>query len=99
MTGLAQTDELRLVDGIAIAGECGLYIDVALGDAVHEGDWIATDAGSRYLVMRSRKVRRRKHAQNTRYQLRVGRLQHGQPVPDDVTCWRLTWYRRPRHAR
>lgn len=80
--------------GDAVLSECGLFMDVALDEAVREGDWIATDAGSRYLVLSARRVQRRKHAQSVRYQMRVGRLTRHRPIPDGVHCWTLNWYPR-----
>lgn len=82
--------------GVAVLGECGLFMDVAPNDAVREGDWIATDAGSRYLVLSARRVNRRKHSQSVRYQMRVGRLARNRGIPDGVHCWTLRWYPRGR---
>jgi hypothetical protein len=45
----------------------GLHLDVAMGEAVAPGDWIATDAGARYLVVGSRHVRGRIHDQRNRW--------------------------------
>lgn len=86
----------RAVDGVTVLSECGLFLDVPLGEAVAPGDWIATAAGARYLVLTARRVVTRRHAQCERYTLRVGRLQRGRPVPDDVVCWQLRWYPRRR---
>ena len=55
--------------------ECGLFIDIPPGEAVAVGDWIATDAGSRYLVTDAKHVHRTKtHAQRNRFRLRCARL-------------------------
>lgn len=76
----------------------GLYID--LGDpraAVAEGDWIASEAGARYLVMSARHVASRQHQQRNRWRMRCVRLDRGCDVPADVMCWWISWYpRRPR---
>jgi hypothetical protein len=83
-------------DGLLILGECGLYMDLAPDAAVAPGDWIATEAGSRYVVMTARRVNRRKHAQQARWQMRVGKLARGLEPPGDVVVWWLHWYRRGR---
>jgi hypothetical protein len=62
-------------DPIEVGGHCGLHIDLQLEAAAPmRGDWVATDAGSRYLVDDVHLVRSRRHAQVKRYQLRVLRL-------------------------
>lgn len=78
-----------------VLGQCGLYIDMQ-PDAPCPivGDWIATDAGSRYLVTSMRLVNRRRNAQQKRYQLRCGRLPKHEPIPADVHVIWLNWYRR-----
>lgn len=83
---------------VSLGGSCGLYIDIGYGgEAPMPGDWIATEAGSRYLVTSSRLVRRRSvHAQQQRYQLRCDRLPKDEPIPDDVVVIWLSWYRRGR---
>lgn len=81
---------------VEIHSECGLYIDLPLGDAVKPGDWIATPAGSRYLVLTARRVKSRRHAQQSRYQMRVGRLAKHTEPPEDVRVIWLHWYRRGR---
>lgn len=78
--------------------ECGLYIDVALEDAVAPGDWVATEAGARYLVLSSRLVRSRLHAQRNRFQLRCARLERDVEPPDDVVTWWMRWYSRDRRG-
>lgn len=85
---------------LRLHGECSLYID--LGDpfaAVAPGDWLATPAGSRYLVLTSRHVVSRGHAQRNRWRMRVARLDRDLPTPADVTCWTLQWYPRRGRAR
>lgn len=47
-----------------------------------------------YVVLTSRLVRSRRHAQQHRWQMRVGRLDPHIDVPDDVEAWELRWYRR-----
>lgn len=77
--------------------EVGLFID--LGDpfaAVAVGDWLATDAGARYLVVASHHVTSRGHAQRNRWRMRAVRLQRGCDVPTDVICWWVYWYDRNR---
>jgi hypothetical protein len=92
----------HLVDGneqvIEVGGHCGLFIDVAPdATAPAPGDWIATQAGSRYLVDQVRVVRRRRHAQQKRYQMTVLRLpKHTEPPADVHVIW-LSWY--PRGAQ
>lgn len=76
---------------------CGLYIDLAPDEpAPRDGDWIATEAGARYLVTSARLVRSRRHAQRKRWNMRVVRLAYGADVPDDVRCIWLRWYSRGR---
>lgn len=79
-------------------GSCSLYIDMQPDDpAPIPGDWITTEAGSRYLVTASRRVeRRRRHAQNVRWALRCDRLPRGIDVPPDVRAIGLRWYSRGR---
>lgn len=79
---------------------CSLFMD--LGDpfaAVAPGDWVATSAGSRYLVVGSRRVRSRIHQQRNRWQLTCSRLERGSAPPPDVVCWELRWYPRRRRQR
>ncbi|MDI6911504.1 hypothetical protein [Nocardioides sp.] len=85
-------------DVVEVGGGCGLFIDLPAEDqAPAVGDWIATEAGSRYLVDQVRVVRRRKPAATTvRYQLRNLRLPKHTPPPDDVRVIWLTWYPRGR---
>lgn len=97
MRGLApdeQPDDAGRPAGPVIRSECSLFIDVPLGSVVAPGDWITTPAGSRYVVLTSRLVRSRRHAQQHRWQMRVGRLDPHIDVPDDVEAWELRWYRR-----
>ena len=99
-----QPDEQHVVDGddqvLEVGGHCGLYIDLQPDDqAPIRGDWVATDAGSRYLVDTVRLVRSRRHSQVKRYQMRVGRLpKHTQPPADVRVIW-LSWYPRARSNR
>lgn len=83
---------------IEVGGRCGLYVDLQLEDsAPMPGDWVATEAGSRYLVDDVHLVRSRRHAQIKRYQLKVGRLpKHLEPPADVHVIW-LAWY--PRGSR
>lgn len=83
---------------LRLGAECGLFIDVQPDRAVAAGDWIATKAGSRYLVLRAQPSRARRHAQQTRYQLRVARLPKHTEPPADVRTWWMTWYPRARKA-
>lgn len=81
-----------------VGGHCGLYIDMPLdGPAPMAGDWVATKAGSRYLVDDVRRVRHRKHSQQQRYQLQMLRLPKHTTPPEDVHVIWLSWY--PRGAR
>lgn len=88
-----------LVDGndevIAVGGHCGLYVDMQLEDqAPMPGDWIATPAGSRYLVDTVRLVRSPRHSQVHRFQMHVGRLPKHTEAPADVRVIWLRWYPR-----
>lgn len=83
---------------IELGGQCGLYIDLQLEDsAPMPGDWIATNAGSRYLIDHVHLVRSRRHSQVKRYQLRCLRIPKHTPPPDDVHVIWLSWY--PRGSR
>lgn len=85
-------------DAIEVGGHCGLHVDMQLeAPAPMRGDWVATEAGSRYLVDDVHLVRSAKHKQVKRYQLRVLRLPKGTEPPEDVHVIWLTWY--PRGAR
>lgn len=89
----------HLVDGddqvLEVTGHCGLYIDLQLDDpSPAPGDWIASSAGSRYLVDTVRAVRSRRHSQVRRYQMRVGRLPKHTTPPADVRVIWLAWYPR-----
>lgn len=80
---------------LATFGECGLSIDLQPdAPAPIEGDWIATGAGSRYLVISARRVESARHDQRTRYQMRVVRLAKHCPPPSDVRVIELAWYKR-----
>lgn len=84
---------------LEVGGHCGLYIDLQLDDsAPMRGDWVATPAGSRYLVDDVQLVRSRKHAQRRRYQMTVLRLlKHATPPKDAHVIW-LAWYPRARRT-
>lgn len=85
---------------IQVGGVCGLYIDLQPEDsAPMRGDWIATDAGSRYLVDDVHLVRSKRHAQVKRYRMRVLRLPKDTEPPEDVSVIWLRWYPRGRRAR
>lgn len=76
-------------------GVCGLSIDLQPETAAPmAGDWITTQAGSRYLVDSVRLVHSRRHDQRRRYQMRCLRLAKHEPVPADVREIRLRWYKR-----
>jgi hypothetical protein len=80
-----------------MADTCGLYLDLADPfEAVAVGDWVATEAGARYLVVTARKVHPRLHAQRNRWQMTCLRLDRDRDVPADVHCWWVRWYSRPR---
>lgn len=88
-----------VVDGddqvLEVGGHCGLYLDMNPSDpAPTPGDWIATQAGSRYLVDHVHVVRRRRHTQQTRYQMRTLRLPKHTTPPADVRVIWLAWYPR-----
>lgn len=84
-------------ESIELGGHCGLFIDLGLDEpAPMPGDWVATDAGSRYLVDHVHVVRRRRHAQQKRYQLGVRRLPKHLDAPADVRVVWLSWYPRGR---
>ena len=76
---------------------CGLFIDMPPGQPVGAGDWVATEAGSRYLVTSARQVKRRKPSPAVRYALACARLPRHEPVPADITCHWLSWYPRTKH--
>lgn len=82
-------------DPVELGGQCGLFIDMAPDDqAPAPGDWVGTDAGSRYLVQHVHVVRRAKHCQQKRYQLRCARLPKHVEAPADVWVIWLQWYPR-----
>lgn len=77
--------------------------DTALGMTVAPGDWIATHAGARYLVLEATLVRatvrrRRDHMHRNRHRLRCARLDRDLTPPADVHVWWLRWYPR-KHKR
>lgn len=87
-------------DPIEVGGHCGLHVDMQLeASAPMRGDWVGTEAGSRYLVDDVRLVKSRRHAQVKRYQLRVLRLPKNTDPPEDVHVIWLTWYPRARSTR
>lgn len=95
--------QTHVVDGddqvLEVGGRCGLYIDLQLEDsAPMRGDWVATDAGSRYLVDDVRLVKSRRHAQVKRYQMQVLRLAKHTTPPADVHVIWLAWYPRGRRT-
>lgn len=78
---------------------CKLYVDLPPEQpAVIAGDWVATEAGSRYLVLSSRLGRSSKHAQRNRWHLQVARLPKHTEPPEDVRVIWLRWYSRKRRA-
>jgi hypothetical protein len=85
-------------DPVEVGGQCGLFIDLQPEDqAPMPGDWVATAAGSRYFVDAVHVVRRAKHQQSKRYQMRTLRLPKHTNPPEDVRVIWLSWY--PRGAR
>lgn len=93
----------HVVDGedqiLEVGGHCGLYVDLQPEDsAPMRGDWIATPAGSRYLVDDVHVVRRAKHAQVKRYRMRCLRLPKDAVPPADVHVIWLRWYPRGRRT-
>lgn len=85
---------------LEVTGSCGLFIDMPPEDEPPAvGDWIATEAGSRYLVDEIRVVRRTRPGAVPRYQMRTLRLpKHAQPPADVRVIW-LSWYPRARSRR
>lgn len=82
---------------IEVGGHCGLYIDMAPDEPPPAiGDWVATDAGSRYLVDHVHIVRQGRPTATVRYQLRNLRLPKHTEPPDDVRVIWLAWYPRSR---
>jgi hypothetical protein len=71
-------------------------MDRPLGGTVEPGDWIATQAGARYLVVTSRRMQRRDPAACPRYALTCERMPRGCDLPEDVVCRWLRWYPRKR---
>lgn len=92
----------HLVDGedqvIEVGGHCSLFIDLDPGaSAPVPGDWVATKAGSRYLVDHVHPVRRKSPTRQKRYQMQMLRLPKHTRPPEDVKVIWLSWY--PRGAR
>jgi hypothetical protein len=80
---------------IRTGGRCGLYVDLPRDDTTPEpGDWLATPAGSRYLVDDVHPVRHRNRTPHQRYQLQVLRLPKHTDPPTDVHVIWLSWYPR-----
>lgn len=74
---------------------CSLYIDMPIDEpGIETGDWIVTEAGSRYLVAAVRRIRPRRPRPGVRWQLRVHRLPKHCDIPTDVRAVELRWYRR-----
>lgn len=74
---------------------CRLQVDLrANASPLQVGDWVATVAGSRYLIVGLRLMRKRRPAAVVRYQLRCRRLEMGQDLPVGVRVVWLTWCRR-----
>lgn len=74
---------------------CTLHVDLPLDHPPPEqGDWVATHAGSRYIVREVRKVNQYRPGRFDRYRLVVTRLPKHEPIPNDVMCIRLSWYPR-----
>jgi len=85
---------------IQVGGVCGLYVDLQPEDsAPMRGDWVATEAGSRYLVDDVHLVRSARHRQVKRYRMRVLRLPKDVAPPDEVNVIWLRWYPRARRTR
>lgn len=83
--------------GPEVLSECSMSIDLGNPrDGIAPGDWLATDAGSRYLVLTSRRVATRGHAQRNRWTMRVGRLPKNEPIPPGTAVWWVEWYERRR---
>lgn len=71
---------------------CSLYIDLPIEHpGIETGDWIVTEAGSRYRVADARRVRPRRPRVGARWQLRAHRLPRHCPVPSDVRAVELRW--------
>lgn len=84
---------------LEIGGQCGLYVDLQPEDsAPMRGDWVATEAGSRYLVDDVHLVRSAKHRQVKRYRMRCLRLPKDAEPPADVHVIWLRWYPRGRRT-
>ncbi len=74
---------------------CSLYIDLPTEhDGIAAGDWVVTEAGSRYLVADARRVTPRVSRALVRWQMTVHRLPKHSGVPADVRAIELRWYRR-----
>lgn len=81
--------------GPLLGALCSLYIDMPLDQpGIAIGDWIVTEAGSRYLVVTARLVRPRRPRPARRWQMTVHRLPRHCAVPADVRAVELRWYRR-----
>lgn len=83
---------------------CTLYMDLPYEHPDHPevGDWIATAAGSRYLIQQVRVVvpRMAKNQHRRRYVMLCVKLAKHSVPPPDTTTWWLTWHERsPRNER
>lgn len=73
-----------------------LWIDLGMGKAMAEGDWVCTEAGARYEVLSATRVQSARHAQRNRWRMRVVRRERGiEPPPGSHVQW-LRWYPRGR---
>lgn len=80
---------------MAVEGDCRLQVDLRASAAPLEvGDWVATVAGSRYVIVGLRRMRRRRVAAMVRYGLKCRRMGHGVVPPVGVRVVWLTWCRR-----
>ena len=74
-------------------------------DPIHPDDWIATAAGSRYVVTHARPVKCRPKIagcdrcadQVMRWAVSVERLPKHEPIPDDVRVINFHWHKREQH--
>jgi hypothetical protein len=83
--------------GLHIGTPCSLYIDLPPErPGLTAGDWVVTEAGSRYLVAAARRVRPRPRRPRdlVRWHMTVHRLPKHCAVPADVRAVELRWYRR-----
>lgn len=85
---------------IEVGGSCGLFLDIhERWSAPAVGDWIATPAGSRYLIDSVRPVKRRTRRPGVqRFHMRCLRLPKNAAAPADVAVIEMSWYPRGRRA-